>query len=325
MLGGAFVTGISAWFLLKGKQTEFAVKSMKIGAAVGLVSIVLVWITGDMAAKNVGKYQPMKLAAMEGLYNGSAGESLVGIGVLKPGATNVQNNDDAFYFALRFPKMLSWLATGDINAYVPGINDILKGGYPTDKGIALSADEKIERGKAAIKALKDYRIAMDNNNKEEASIAKAALDKDFDYFGYGYIREVKDLVPPVGLTFYSFHIMVILGGFFLLLFIVVIFLGRKNSNLLKHKWLQWVSLLSIPLAYIAGQAGWVVAEVGRQPWAIQDILPVNAAISKLPTASVQVTFFLFLTLFAILLIAEIRIMIKAIKKGPNLTAENTNS
>jgi cytochrome d ubiquinol oxidase subunit I len=324
MLGGAFVMGVSAWFMLKGKHKKFAVKSMKIGAIVGLVSTVLVWITGDFAAKNVAKHQPMKLAAMEGLYNGKAGESLIGIGVLKPGVTDVQNNDDAFYFALRFPKMLSWLATGDFDAYVPGINDLLKGGYPADKGIALSADEKIVRGKVAIKALADYRIAVSNNNASEAASAKAALEKDFDYFGYGYLKEAKDLIPPIGLTFYAFHVMVILGGFFLLLFAVVIILGRKN-NLLKHKWLQWVSLLSIPLAYIAGQAGWIVAEVGRQPWAIQDILPVTAAVSKLPTASVQLTFFLFLLLFAILLIAEIRIMVKAIKKGPNLTTENTNS
>jgi cytochrome d ubiquinol oxidase subunit I len=325
MLGGAFVLGVSAWFMLKGRQTEFAVKSMKIGAIVGVVSAVLLWVTGDWAAKNVGKYQPMKLAAMEGLYNGSPGVSLIGIGVLKPGVENVENNDDAFYFALRFPKMLSWLATGDVNAYVPGINDLLKGGYPAGTGVApLSADEKITRGKAAIKALADYRIAKDNKNETDAALAKAALEKDFDYFGYGYIKEAKELVPPIGLTFYAFHIMVILGGFFLLLFIVVIILGRKK-NILKHKWLQWVSLLSIPLAYIAGQAGWIVAEVGRQPWAIQDILPVTAAVSKLPTASVQLTFFLFLLLFTVLLIAEIRIMIKAIKKGPNLTTENTNS
>jgi cytochrome d ubiquinol oxidase subunit I len=324
MLGGAFVTGISAWFMLKGKQTEFAVKSIKIGAAVGLVSSVLLWVTGDLAARNVGKHQPMKLAAMEGLYNGSTGESLIGIGLLKPGVENVQNNDDAFYFAIRFPKMLSWLATGNTNAYIPGINNILKGGYPTEKGIALPADEKITRGKAAIKALADYRIAKSNNSEEDAALAKAALEKDFDYFGYGYIKEAKDLIPPIGLTFYSFHIMVILGGFFLLLFIVVIILGRKD-NILKHKWLQWISLLSIPFAYIAGQAGWIVAEVGRQPWAIQDIMPVTAAVSKLPTISVQLTFFLFLLLFTILLVAEIRIMIKAIKKGPNLTTKNTNS
>ena len=323
-LGATFVVGISAWFLLKGKQKEFAAKSMKIGAIVGLVSILLVWYTGDSGSKNVAKYQPMKLAAMEGLYNGQEGVGLIGIGVLKSGVENVQSNDDAFLFAIRFPKMLSWLATGDAHAYVPGINDLLKGGYPTNGATALSVDEKIARGKSSIKALADYRIAKNNNNEEDAALAKAALDKDFAYFGYGYVKEAKDLIPPVGLTFYSFHIMVILGGFFLLLFIVLIFLSRKD-NILKHKWLQWVALWSIPLAFIAGQAGWIVAEVGRQPWAIQDILPVTAAVSKLPTASVQVTFFVFLLLFAILLAAEIRIMIKAIKKGPNLTAENINS
>jgi cytochrome d ubiquinol oxidase subunit I len=321
MLGGAFVVGVSAWFMLKGRQTEFAVKSMKIGAVVGLLATVLLWVTGDMASKNVAKHQPMKLAAMEGLYNGGEGVSLVGIGVLKPGVTNVQNNDDAFYRAIRFPKMLSWLATGNTNAYVPGINNLLNGGYPTEKGIALSAAEKIERGKAAIKALAEYRTAFKNGDLEAAATSKAALEQDFDYFGYGYIKNPKDLIPPVGLTFYSFHIMVILGGYFLLLFLLVGWFGWKNT-LLKQKWLQHISLWSILLAYIAGQAGWIVAEVGRQPWAIQDILPVTAAISKLSTSSVALTFFLFLILFTILLIAEIRIMVKAIKKGPNLNSSN---
>jgi Cytochrome bd-type quinol oxidase, subunit 1 len=142
------------------------------------------------------------------------------------------------------------------------------------------------------------------------------MEKDFDYFGYGYLSKPEDIIPPVGLTFYSFHIMVILGGYFILLFILVVWLDWRKK-LQKYRLLHWVSLFSIPLAYIAGQAGWIVAEVGRQPWAIQDILPVTAAISKLPTASVQVTFFLFLILFAILLVAEIKIMIKAIKKGPD--------
>ena len=82
------------------------------------------------------------------------------------------------------------------------------------------------------------------------------------------------------------------------------------------KWMQWIALLTIPFGYIAGQAGWVVAECGRQPWAIQDMMPVNAAISKLDTSSVQITFFIFLVLFTIMLIAEIGIMIRAIQKGP---------
>jgi cytochrome d ubiquinol oxidase subunit I len=316
MLGGSFVTGISAWFLLKERHRKFALSSMKIGAVTGLVSALLLLVTGDGSSKNVAKYQPMKLAAMEGLYNGHEGVELIGIGVLKPGIENVTDNGEAFYFKIAFPKMLSWLATGKANAFVPGINDLLRGGYRTDDGsIALSADEKIRRGKFAIKALADYRATLKAGDPQSAALAKAALEQNFGYFGYGYIQHPNDLIPPVQLTFYSFHIMVILGAYFILLFIVICWLGWKDK--LDKRWLHRVALWSIPLAYIAGQAGWVVAEVGRQPWAIQDILPVTAAISKLPTASVVLTFFLFLILFAILLAAEIRIMVKAIKKGPD--------
>ena len=135
------------------------------------------------------------------------------------------------------------------------------------------------------------------------------------HFGYGYIKDPAHLVPPVGLTFWSFRIMVGLGGYFILFFIVVLVLSRKDK-LKDAGWLQKLALWTIPLGYIAGQAGWVVAEVGRQPWAIQDMLPVGAAISKLQTSSVQITFFIFLILFTIMLIAEINIMVKAIKKGP---------
>ena len=294
---------------------------MKIGAITGLVSAILLFFSGDGASKNVAKYQPMKLAAMEGLYNGHEGVELIGFGVLKPGVANVTNNMDAFYFKIGFPKMLSWLAKGDANAYVPGINDIIKGGYKTEKGIAIPVNEKIIRGKAAIKALADYRAAVKAGDRETAATARSSMEKDYDYFGYGYLKSQKDIIPPIGLTFYSFHLMVILGSYFIVLFIVVSWMLWKKK-LKKNRWIFHVCLWSIPLAYLAGQAGWIVAEVGRQPWAIQDILPVNAAVSKLPTASVALTFFVFLTLFTILLIAEIRIMVKAIKKGPASEVDN---
>ena len=91
-----------------------------------------------------------------------------------------------------------------------------------------------------------------------------------------------------------------------------------KKRLATMTWLHWLGILCIPMVYIAGQAGWIVAEVGRQPWAIQDLLPVNAAISSLSTGAVVTTFFLFLALFTLLLIVEVRIMCKAIKKGPSL-------
>ena len=107
-----------------------------------------------------------------------------------------------------------------------------------------------------------------------------------------------------------------LGFYFILLFGLVLYFSSKKL-IEKANWLLWISLLSIPLGYVAGQLGWVVAEVGRQPWAIQDVLPLSAAISNISSNSVIITFFLFLVLFSSLLVAEIRIMLKQIKKGPS--------
>ncbi|MDR2388926.1 MAG: cytochrome ubiquinol oxidase subunit I, partial [Tannerellaceae bacterium] len=165
-----------------------------------------------------------------------------------------------------------------------------------------------------------YRQAKKNNDETAALTARSTLEENFAYFGYGYIKNPTDLIPPVGLTFYAFRVMVILGAFFILLFLLTAFLSLKNKYENK-RWLQWIALWSIPLVYLASQAGWAVAEVGRQPWAIQDILPTSAAVSKLATSSVQITFFLFLILFTVLLIAELGIMIKTIKKGPASSEE----
>ncbi|MDR1407692.1 MAG: cytochrome ubiquinol oxidase subunit I [Tannerella sp.] len=318
VLGSVFVIGVSSWFLLKKRQREFALASIRIGAVFGLLASLLVLWTGHGSAQQVADKQPMKLAAMEGLYKGKRGVDLIGIGVLNPTRKAYNDRTDPFLFKFAFPQMLSYMIDWDTNSFVPGIADLLDGGYQTEQGVAPSAQEKISRGKVAIKALADYRQAVKDKDQAAAQRHHAILKENFDYFGYGYIAKPTDLIPSVPLTFYSFHVMVILGGYFILMFIVALLLSKTFAE---RKWLQWICLWSIPLAYIAGQAGWAVAEVGRQPWAIQDLLPTNAAVSKLATSSVQITFFLFLTLFTILLIAEVRIMVKAIKKGPELAEE----
>ena len=258
----------------------------------------------------------MKLAAMEGYYQGEKGAGLVAFGLLNPKKQSVADAEDPFLLRIEIPYMLSMLAERDMEAFVPGINDLLQGGYTLKDGsIALSAEEKMARGREAIAAFAAYRKAKAEGDEAAASLASVTLKENMPYFGYGYIKQAEELVPNVPLTFYMFRIMVMLGGYFILFFAVVIFLAFRK-DLSKLKWMQWIGLLSIPLGYLAGQAGWVVAECGRQPWAIQDMLPVNAAISKLEVGSVQTTFFLFLLLFTVLLIAEIGILLKAIKKGP---------
>ena len=300
VLGAVFVVGVSCWYLLRKREIEFAKASIKVAAVFGLAASLIVAWTGDISGVQVAKVQPMKMAAAEGLQEGGNGMPFTVVGDIK------------------IPKMLSILATHDIDGYVPGINNLLEGGYQTPEGtIALSAQEKIERGQKAIAALDAFRKAQKEGNKEAASVARRTLDENVAYFGYGYIKDVNQLVPNVPLNFYAFRVMVILGGYFILFFIVVLFFIYKK-DLSKMRWMHWVALLTIPLAYIAGQAGWVVAECGRQPWAIRDLLPTSAAISKLDVGSVQTTFFIFLFLFTVMLIAEIGIMIRAIKKGPEV-------
>jgi cytochrome d ubiquinol oxidase subunit I len=321
IVGAIFVVGISSWYLLRKRETAFALGSIKVAAAFGLVASLLTLWTGDGSGYQVAQKQPMKLAAMEGLYEGGNGIGLVGAGLLNPAKKSPADGVDPFLFKVEFPKMLSFLAERDVNAYVPGITDLIKGGYPTAQGtVALSAGEKIARGQLAIKALSDYRKARKEGDEVAAKTSRAILEENFPYFGYGYIKNTEQLIPPVGLTFYSFRIMVALGAFFILLFLVATWFSYRDAFEGK-KWLHWACLWSIPLAYIAGQAGWVVAEVGRQPWAIQDILPVSAAISKLDVSSVQLTFFLFLALFTVLLVAEVGIMVKAIRKGPKVSEQ----
>jgi cytochrome d ubiquinol oxidase subunit I len=114
--------------------------------------------------------------------------------------------------------------------------------------------------------------------------------------------------------------MVGFGGLLLLLMFAVLWAERRKK-LEGMRWLQWASLLSIPLVYLAGQAGWIVAEAGRQPWVIEGLLPTKAAVSSVSVAAVQTTFFLFVAIFTLFLAIEIRILIKAIKEGPKTEIE----
>lgn len=316
VLGSVFVAGVSCFFLLKGRQREFAHASIKVACFFGLAAALLTAFTGHHSAVTIAKEQPMKLAAAEGLYQGGQGVGLVGMGLLHPCTDWSQADDSAFLTRLEIPYALSVLATGDMEGYVPGINNILEGGYTQPDGTtALSATEKMERGRAAIKALADFRAARQAGDSAGMEAARAALQQDSPYFGYGYLKSPAELVPPVPLTFYGFRVMVILGGYFIALFLGLLIL---------NKWLErlpivlWGTLLSLPLAWLASEAGWIVAEVGRQPWAIQGILPNCAAVSKLGVGSVQLTFFIFLILFTLLLAAEVRIMCKAIAEGPSI-------
>lgn len=316
VLGAVFVVGVSCWFLLKKRESRFALSSIRIAACFGLVaSLLSVW-TGDGSGYHVAQTQPMKLAALEGYYEGKESAGLVAVGVLNPAKESYDDGEDAFLFKVEVPYMLSLLAERDADAFVPGVKDLIEGGYIMKDGtMALSAEEKIVRGQMAVTALGNYRQAKKAGDDVAAEESRKILADNIDYFGYGYIKDAKELVPNIPLNFYAFRVMVMLGGYFILFFALIIFFSYRKK-LENMRWMHFVALVTIPLGYIAGQAGWIVAECGRQPWVIQDMLPTVASVSRLETGSVQLTFFIFLVLFTILLAAEIRIMVREIRKGP---------
>ena len=300
MTGAIFVIGISCWYLLKKRETRFALASIRVAASVGIIGTVVLMLSGDGSGIQAAKYQPMKLAAAEGLEEGGEGAPFS----IVPG--------------IEIPNMLSILATHDVNGYVPGINNILEG-YTDSEGVTHhSAEEQIARGKLALDAFREYRQLKDTN-PEAALEARKVLEENIQYFGYGYINSPEELIPPVDLIYWAFRVMVGLGGFLLVLMILVLWAEWKGK-LTGMKWLQWVALWSIPLVYLAGQAGWIVAEVGRQPWVIQGLLPTKAAVSSVSVGAVQTTFFLFVAIFTLFLAIEIRIMLKAIKEGPKMNS-----
>lgn len=321
-LGGVFVVGVSGWYLLKGRHKLFATDSIRVGALVGLAGILLTMATGHGSAVEVARVQPMKLAAMEGLYEGSTRAPLVGVGIPNPSKTYADTLP-SMLFEVSIPGGLSILGRNDYNAFIPGIKDIIEGRDSIDgKAVnTVSYAERIKRGQAAHLALKRYNSARTSADSATMSAALRDLKADFPYFGYGYFESVDEAVPPVQLTFYTFHLMVIIGGWLLLFLAAATWLSFKKTELLTRRVGRFsifplLAIVSVPLVYICSQCGWIVAEVGRQPWAVQDLLPLKAAISSAPSAHVATTLVIFAVLFTVLLCAELRIMYTQIKKGP---------
>ena len=186
----------------------------------------------------------------------------------------------------------------------------------------MSYEEKIERGAVAIQTLKELKRAKERGDEATYTALREKFDDPqwleeyYQHFGFGYYkgRELKELIPNVKMSFYSFHIMVILGTHFLIFSIIALWLSLKNrwGN---HKWLLWVAILTLPMPWIASQTGWLVAEMGRQPWVVYELMPNITAVTRLTPGAVQLTFWIFLATFTVLFIAEIKILVTQIKKG----------
>ena len=313
-LSACFVVGVSAWFILKKRHFEFARKSILLASVFGFLSIIATIFTGDTSAQDVTRTQPMKLAAMEGLNEGGKGAPFTLIGLTCTDPQLPSERMKTVKYGITIPKLLSFLGYHDFDAYVPGIQNIMDGYTSEDGKVYPSIEQRMANGRLAIDALKTYKQAVKDKDDALASQSLQTLRANFRDFGYGYLSSPYDTIPPVPLVFYSFRLMVGLGMLFVLLFICSWWYAKKRK-FEKFKFIHALAIACVQLAYIASQCGWIVAEVGRQPWVVQNLMPTNVAITRIASGWVVTTFWMFAILFTLLLIAEIGIMFTQIRKG----------
>ncbi len=244
--GAFFMAGISAILILKKKEVEIAKKSLKFAAIFGLiVSLLEVFPFGHEHGRQVAQTQPEKFAALQGLYTSQSGAPVALFAF-------PTDHPPELKAKIEIPGVLSWLAFGDINAKVKGINE-----FP------------------------------------------------------------KDEIPPLFLTFVSYHNMVILGMYFIFIMALSLYLIKKNKLWEKKKLLKLLAW-SIPLPLIACQLGWIAAEVGRQPWIVYKLMKTRDAVSiTVGAGEILFSIILFGLIYILLLSVLLFLINKKINHGPD--------
>lgn len=308
--GSMFVLGISAYYLLKKRDIPFARRSFAIAASFGMASILSVMVLGDESGYELGDVQKVKLAAIESEWETQpppASFTLFGI----PNQEEMRTD-----FAIKIPYALGLIATRSLDTPVIGLRDLLK-----------EHEVRIRNGMVA------YDLLQKMRNGQDTPEIRAQFDAAKKDLGYGLLLTrytsdvanateaqiqlaVKDSIPQVAPLFFSFRIMVGVG--FVLLFIIgMAFFQTCRHKIEQKPWLLKLALWGIPLPWIAIEAGWFVAEYGRQPWAVGEILPVTSAASAIGASDVIFSMLLICGLYTLFLIAEMYLMFKFARLGPS--------
>ena len=308
-----FVLGVSAWYLLQGRNVQLARRSMTVAASFGLAAALSVVVLGDESGYLSTEHQKMKLAAIEAMWKTEpAPAAFTAFGFPDQEARET-------HYAVHIPGLMGLIGTRSLNTEIPGIEELVE-----------RAKLRIERGIQAYGALQTLR----SDASTPAAVAEAR--SRFEEFGadMGYALLLKryvddpreatpeqlekaawDTVPRVQPLFWSFRIMVGLGAFFIVL-TGVFFLLSARRRLDAYPWLLKVAVWSIPLPWVAAEAGWIVAELGRQPWVIEGVLPTAVGVSSLGAGTVLMTIAGFTLIYTVLFLIEMKLMLRAIRKGP---------
>jgi cytochrome d ubiquinol oxidase subunit I len=308
--GSLFVLGISSWYLLKGRDIEFAKRSFRIAAAFGFASAMSVIVLGDESGYAVTEHQQTKLAALEGMWKTEPAPASFTLFAI-PDDEKRENRAE-----IKIPYALGLIATRSANTQIPGIDQL-----------EARAVERIQSGIIAVKALEQLRA------KTADDATKAHFEEHKADLGYGLLlkkytadvslatpemiaQAARNSIPRVAPMFWTFRIMVALGFSFFALFALSFWYSAKNTFQQKRWLLRW-ALWFIPLPWIASEMGWFVAEYGRQPWTIFGILPTNLSTSTISVNSLYGSLAGFMFFYTGLLVVEMYLMFKYARLGPS--------
>lgn len=313
-----FVLAISSWYLLNNRNIAFARRSFAIAASFGLASVLSVIVLGDESGYELGEVQQVKLASIEAEWEThTPPTSFTVVGFPNE---ETQSTD----FAIKIPWVMGIIATRSLDEPVIGL-----------------ADLKAENRDAIVSGLVAYNL-LDKVRAEEATPTELALfEQHKSDLGYAFLLEpfTNDMtnpseaaidraadysMPKVAPLFWSFRIMVGAGFLMLAMFLYAFWLSAKH-RIDKPKWFLKATVWALPLPWIASEAGWFVAEYGRQPWAIAEILPLHTAVSNLSVTDILISLAAITLFYTVMFIIGMYLMIKFTKKGPYAHAEEAEA
>ncbi|CAN7252871.1 cytochrome ubiquinol oxidase subunit I [Devosia sp. LjRoot16] len=307
--GAVFVLAVSAIFLLSGKHQELAKRSIVVAASFGLASALSVVVLGDESGYVATEHQKMKIAAMEAMYHTEPAPAALTLFAI-PGS------DGRPAFEVQFPWVLGLITTRSLDRDLPGITEL------TERA-ALRVVNGVEAYKAlnALQANRNDGAARDTFNAAKADLGYALLLKKYrpdveNATGEEIAKAALDTVPDVWPLFWSFRVMVG-AGFFFIAFFALWFWKASTHRIEKPRWLLWVAVAALPLPWIAIEAGWFIAEYGRQPWVVEGVLPTFYAASGLNFWDLVISLSFFMLLYTALLIVMVWLMVRTIKHGPS--------
>ncbi|MDO9847941.1 cytochrome ubiquinol oxidase subunit I [Glaesserella parasuis] len=308
--GAIFVLGVSAYYILKGRDLGFARRSFSVGASFGLVAIISVLIMGDESGYEIGKAQPVKLAAMEGEFETHPAPAAWNAFVI-PNTAEMKNE-----VAIAVPYAAGIIATRSLDTEIKGLKDLREENVQRVRNgiVAYGLLEKLRSGNYTVEDKEAFKAVQ--KDLGFGLLLKPYTDKVVDATEEQILKAAANTIPNVGPTFWSFRIMMIAGGLMLLL-IIAAFVQNVRGTVGTKPLLLKALLWGIPLPWIAIESGWFLAEYGRQPWAVYEVLPTGVANSALTTADLWIAIGLLCGLYTLFLVVEMYLMFKYGRLGPS--------